>query len=71
MAEVIIVPEGGLRRDIRVEAGQRTDMILVVMPGVSCDVALDVTLAGEGAEANIYSQVSHYHPSYRQNYIKP
>ena len=54
MAEVIIVPEGGLRRDIRVEAGQRTDMVLVVMPGVSCDVALDVTLAGEGAEANIY-----------------
>ena len=54
MAEVIIVPEGGLRRDIMVEAGQRTDMVLVVMPGVSCDVALDVTLAGEGAEANIY-----------------
>ena len=54
MAEVIIVPEGGMRRDIRVEAGQRTDMVLVVMPGVSCDVALDVTLAGEGAEANIY-----------------
>ena len=53
MAEVIIVPEGGLRRDIRVEAGQRTDMVLVVMPGISCDVALDVTLAGEGAEANI------------------
>ena len=54
MAEVIIVPEGGLRRDIRVEAGQRTDLVLAVMPGVSCDVALDVILAGEGAEANIY-----------------
>ena len=54
MAEVIIVPEGGLRRNMRVEAGQRADMVLVVMPGVSCDVALDVTLAGEGAEANIY-----------------
>ena len=54
MAEVIIVPEGGLRRDIRVEAGQRTDLVLAVMPGVSCDVALDVTLAGEGAEGNIY-----------------
>ena len=54
MAEVIIVPEGGLRRDIRVEAGQRADMVLVVMPGVSCDVALDVILSGEGAEANIY-----------------
>lgn len=54
MAEVIIVPEGGMRRNMRVEAGQRADMVLVVMPGVSCDVALDVTLAGEGAEANIY-----------------
>ena len=54
MAEVIIVPEGGMRRDIRVEAGQRTDLVLAVMPGVSCDVALDVTLAGEEAEANIY-----------------
>ena len=54
MAEVIIVPEGGLRRDIRVEAGQRTDLVLAVMPGVSCVVELDVTLAGEGAEANIY-----------------
>lgn len=54
MAEVIIVSENGLRHDIRVEAGQRTDMVLVIMPGISCDVALDVTLAGEGAEANIY-----------------
>lgn len=54
MAEVIIISESGLQRDIRVEAGQRTDMVLVVMPGVSCDMKLDVTLAGEGAEANIY-----------------
>lgn len=54
MAEVIIISENGLQRDIRVEAGQRTDMVLIVMPGVSCDVKLDVTLAGEGAEANIY-----------------
>ena len=54
MAEVIIVSEGGFRRDVNVEAGQRNDMVLVVMPGVSCDVSLDVTLSGEGAEANIY-----------------
>ena len=54
MAEVIIISENGLQRDIRVEAGQRTDMVLIVMPGVSCDVKLDVTLAGEGSEANIY-----------------
>ena len=54
MAEVIIISGNGLQRDIRVEAGQRTDMVLIVMPGVSCDVKLDVTLAGEGSEANIY-----------------
>ena len=54
MAEVIIISENELQRDIRVEAGQRTDMVLIVMPGVSCDVKLDVTLAGEGSEANIY-----------------
>lgn len=54
MAEVIIISGKGLKRDIRVEAGQKTDMVLLVMPGVSCDVSLDVTLAGEGAEANVY-----------------
>ena len=54
MAEVIIISESGLQRDIKVEAGQRTDMVLIVMPGVSCDVKLDVTLAGEGSEADIY-----------------
>ena len=54
MVEVIIVSEGGFRRDVNVEAGQRNDMVLVVMPGVSCYVSLDVTLSGEGAEANIY-----------------
>ena len=54
MAEVIIVSEGQLDRTLEVKAGQRTDMVLVIMPEVSCDVRLDVTLAGEGAEANIY-----------------
>ena len=29
-------------------------MVLLVYPGVSCDIKLDVRLAGEGAEANIY-----------------
>lgn len=39
---------------IVVERDARVDMVLLVMPGVSCDVKLDVRLAGEGAEANIY-----------------
>ena len=54
MTEVIIVQDGQLMRRIEVQAGQRTDMVLLVMPGVSCDVKLDVRLSGEGAEANVY-----------------
>ena len=54
MTEVIIVSEGQLLRNIEVQAGQKTDMLLLVMPGVSCDIRLDVRLAGEGAEANVY-----------------
>ena len=54
MTEVIIVSQGQLVRNIEVQPGQRSDMVLLVYPGVSCDIKLDVTLAGEGAEANIY-----------------
>ena len=54
MTEVIIVSDGQLIRDIEVQSGQRKDMVLLVYPGVSCDIRLDVTLAGEGAQANIY-----------------
>ena len=39
---------------IVVERDACVDMVLLVMPGVSCDLKLDVRLAGEGAEANIY-----------------
>lgn len=54
MTEVIFVKEGQLVRSIEVPGGQRIDMVFLVMPGVSCDVKLDIRLAGEGAEANIY-----------------
>ncbi|MBQ7020125.1 MAG: SufD family Fe-S cluster assembly protein [Bacteroidales bacterium] len=54
MTEVIVVSEGSLARSIEVQSGQRTDMVLLVYPGVSCDIKLDVRLTGEGAEANIY-----------------
>ena len=54
MTEVIIVSDGQLIRNMEVQSGQRADMVLLVMPGVSCDVKLDVRLVGEGAEANIY-----------------
>ncbi len=54
MAEVIIIKEGQLLRQVDVKAGERVDMVLLVYPGVSCDVRLDVRLLGEGAEANLY-----------------
>ena len=54
MTEVIVVSGGQLNRGIEVQSGQSTDMVFLVYPGVSCDVSLDVSLKGEGAEANIY-----------------
>ncbi len=54
MAEVIIVKGGELVRTVDVKSGGRVDMVLLVYPGVSCDVRLDVNLLGEGAEANLY-----------------
>ena len=54
MTEVIMISEGLMVRSIEVPGGQKTDMVLLVMPGTSCDIRLDVTLAGEGAEANVY-----------------
>ena len=37
-----------------VEKDAKAEIVILVMPGMSCDVKLDVTLAGEGAEANVY-----------------
>ena len=54
MTEVIFVQDGQLTRSVEVQSGEKTEMILLVLPGVSCDIKLDVRLAGEGAEANIY-----------------
>ena len=54
MTEVIIVSDGQLIRDIEVQSGQRKDMVLLMFPGVNCDIRLDVRLTGEGAEANVY-----------------
>jgi len=44
----------GRQQTIVVEKGANVNIIIIVFPGVSCDVKLDVRLAGEGAEANIY-----------------
>lgn len=44
----------GIPKKIVLESDSKVDIVMIVMPGVSCDVKLDVTLKGEGAEANIY-----------------
>ena len=54
MTEIIIVSDAQLCRQIEVPAGESRDMILLVYPGVSTDIALNVELKGEGAQANIY-----------------
>lgn len=41
-------------QSIVVERDAKVDVVVLVMPGVSCDLKMNVTLAGEGAEANIY-----------------
>ena len=54
MTEIIKVSEGQHIRSVDVQAGQRTDMVFLVYPGVDCEVKLDINLLGEGAEANVY-----------------
>lgn len=54
MTEVIIVSQGQLIRNVDVPSGESAGMVLVIMPGVNCDVRLNVNLLGEGAQANIY-----------------
>ena len=44
----------GVPARIVVERGGRVDVVVLIMPGVSEDVKIDVELVGEGAEANIY-----------------
>ena len=43
-----------MTQTIVVEKDAKADIVILIMPGASCDIRLDVTLAGEGAEANIY-----------------
>ena len=43
-----------LPQQIVVEGYARVDVVVLVFPGVSADVKLDVHLVGEGAEANVY-----------------
>lgn len=46
--------QAGIPQHIVVERNSKADVVILIMPGVSCDIKLDVSLVGEGAEANIY-----------------
>ena len=46
--------DGQVAQTIVVEKDAKVDIVILIMPGVSCDIKLDVTLAGEGAQANLY-----------------
>ena len=48
-----LVPEA-VPHKIVVEKDAKVEIVILIMPGMSCDLKMDVTLAGEGAEANIY-----------------
>lgn len=48
-----LVPEA-VPHKIVVERDAKVEIVILIMPGMSCDLKMDVTLAGEGAEANIY-----------------
>ncbi len=39
---------------IVVERDAKVDIVLLIMPGTSCDIKMDIRLVGEGAEANVY-----------------
>lgn len=41
-------------QQIVVEGNARADVVLLIFPGISADIKLDVHLVGEGAEANVY-----------------
>ena len=41
-------------RNIVVERCARVDIVVLILPGVSCDLHMNVELKGEGAEANVY-----------------
>ena len=43
-----------LPQNIVVERDARVDIVVLIMPGVSEDIRLNVELVGEGAEANVY-----------------
>ena len=51
--QVAVCCDNGIPQRIAVERDAKADIVILIMPGVSCDIKMDVELIGEGAEANI------------------
>ena len=52
--KVYVIDGTGPAQSVVVERDAKYEIVVLVMPGVSCYMKLDVRLAGEGAEANVY-----------------
>ena len=52
--KVYVLPDVSLPESIVVERDAKVEVVVLAMPGVSCDLKMDVRLSGEGAEANIF-----------------
>lgn len=52
--KVYVIEGTGPAQSVVVERDAKFEIVVLVMPGVSCDMKLDIRLAGEGAEANVY-----------------
>ena len=52
--KVYVLPDASLPESIVVERDAKVEVVVLAMPGVSCDLKMDVRLTGEGAEANIF-----------------
>ena len=50
----VISGQEAVPQRILVERDARADILVAVLPGVSCDIGMEVELLGEGAQANIY-----------------
>lgn len=52
--KVYLLPDADLPENIVLERDAKVEVVVLAMPGVSCDLNMKVRLTGEGAEADIY-----------------
>ena len=52
--KVYVLPDAAFPESIVVESDAKVEVVVLAMPGVSCELKMDVRLTGEGAEANIF-----------------